>query len=360
MFKNGDKSLELTSTAGNTTLTCDKTYTSLDLSDLETFSLLVSTDDPTGFANYLTAYISHDNWANYYQFSKPATYYLKAGEWYLYTIRKEDFTVGAGTPNWDNAFTKVRFTIKSATGKTPKLILGGMYKNIVGIPRVLFMADDAHQSVYTKMYKYLVDEKEKCFTFNFATNFMDTETNCTFNMSKEMYDTGKVDFANHTATHEDLTTLTLKAARDSIINGKKALDEWGFTRASDFLAFPFGSFNADIINICKTYGIKAARVVGNMMNQYVPVDDLLKLKCVQIINTTTVDEACAFADDAMKYGQTCIYLFHQLSDTYNAGNTSVYEFEKFKKIVDHCIEIGIPFTTISKWYYGLQNANISD
>lgn len=357
LYKNGTKSLELSWSAGNTSMTCDKTV-ELDLSDLQTFSIWVNTDDPSGFSNYLTIFLSHDNWANYYQFSRPAATILKSGEWHLFTISRDEFTVGAGNPSWSNTFTKIRITIKSATGKTPKLYLGGMYKNMMGVPRVLFCFDDAHASIY-RGFDYIVNQNGKPMTYNCATDYVDTDTNLTLEQVRTMYDSGLVDVANHTSSHEDLTTLSAKQARDSIMNGKKALDDWGFTRASDHFVYPLGKYNDTILGILKSYNIKTARVVGNMMPQYVPVDDLHRLRCVQIINNTTVNDAIAHADAAMRYGQTVIYLFHQLSDTYNGSNSSVYEITKFRAIVDHCISIGIPFTTISKWYWGLQNDLIS-
>jgi peptidoglycan/xylan/chitin deacetylase (PgdA/CDA1 family) len=357
IYKEGTQSLQLVSSAVNTAMQADKTI-SWDLSDADNIGIWAYTPAKAGFANNLTMMISNDNFANYLQWTQPSTYYLKDGEWHFYVMNKSEIAVGGGTPNWDNTFTKLRITIKSTASATPTLILGGIYKNVKGIPRVLFMADDAHQSVYDVMYDYIVRQKGQCMTFNVATSVIGTQTNCTVDMLSEMYNTEKVDLANHTSLHVDLTTLTAKQQKDTILAGKKALDDWGFTRASDHLAYPFGGFNADTLNICRQYHIKTARVVGTMMPQYNPVDDLLKLRCIQIINTTTVDTVKSHIDAAMKYGQTVILLFHQFNNEDPSANQTTYNISRFKEIVDYCISVGIPFTTISRWYYGLQNSKI--
>lgn len=350
------KSLQLVSTAVNTNMQADKTI-DWDLSDADNIALWVYTPEKN-FANNLTVFLSNDNFANYYQASFPSTYYLKNGEWHLYVINKSEIRIGDGAPSWDESFTKIRVTIRSSATETPTLILGGLIKNLKTIPRVLFCCDDAHESVYSVMYDYIVKQKGKQMTFNVATNFVDTPTNCTLAMLEEMYATGKVDLANHTDRHVDLTTLTASEQQSAISKGMNKLNEWGFTRASDHLAYPFGVFNATTLSILESYHIKTARVVGTIMPQYNPVVDMHKLRCIQVLNTTTVATVKKELDDAMKYGQTAILLFHQFSTEDPSKNQSVYNIGRFKELVDYCISIDIPFTTISKWYWGLQNSKI--
>src|SRR5450759_4433929 len=71
------------------------------------------------------------------------------------------------------------------------------------------------------------------------------------------------DLSSHTVTHPYLTKLTTSQLNTELNNSKNWLQNSGFTRASMFLAYPYGDYNTAVISAVKAHGYLAARTVNN-------------------------------------------------------------------------------------------------
>src|SRR5665811_509684 len=71
------------------------------------------------------------------------------------------------------------------------------------------------------------------------------------------------DLSSHTETHQYLTTLTTSQLNTELSNSKNWLNSSGFTRASMFLAYPYGDYNNAVISAVKANGYLAARTVDD-------------------------------------------------------------------------------------------------
>jgi peptidoglycan/xylan/chitin deacetylase (PgdA/CDA1 family) len=71
------------------------------------------------------------------------------------------------------------------------------------------------------------------------------------------------DLSSHTVTHPHLTTLSTSQLNTELRNSKNWLNSSGFTRASMFLAYPYGEYSDNIISAVKANGYLAARTVNN-------------------------------------------------------------------------------------------------
>jgi peptidoglycan/xylan/chitin deacetylase (PgdA/CDA1 family) len=78
------------------------------------------------------------------------------------------------------------------------------------------------------------------------------------------------DLSSHTVTHPYLASLNTSSLNAELNDSKTWLNNNGFTRASMFLAYPYGNYNAGVIAAAKADGYLAARTVNNdgLYSQY--------------------------------------------------------------------------------------------
>ncbi|WP_368294240.1 polysaccharide deacetylase family protein [Dehalobacter sp. TBBPA1] len=345
-YKIGTKSLQLTATTYNTQFYIDKVI-NWDLSDMESLSFWVYISSNSAFTEDLVVMLSNDSgFSNYYQLTTSIYYYGQAGGWALLTVKKEDAEIGWGEPSWDTVFTKLRIRNKTSASAYAVVSLGGIIKNIESIGRVIICSDDSNESVYTKMFPYL-QSKGKNFTFYYITERYNQEGLITPAQLQEIYDAGN-DIANHTVNHYDLTSLTEVAARNELTKARQQLNDWGFTRASDHVAYPYGYYSSTVLKVMEENGFKTGRL-AMFRNQSMPIDNpYLMRSCSYVYGDTTIADFIAKADEAKEYGWTMIALFHNVTDS--PTETEDVPTSDFQSFVDHCISIDLPIVSMSQWY----------
>lgn len=73
-----------------------------------------------------------------------------------------------------------------------------------------------------------------------------------------------IEFGSHTCSHKNLATLSVKEARNEMINSKKRIKEELNIRKKLFLAYPNGQFNQQTPKIAEDVGYKAAFTTQGM------------------------------------------------------------------------------------------------
>lgn len=153
---------------------------------------------------------------------------------------------------------------------------------------------------------------------------------------------------NHTKTHGNLTTMTREEQAAEFTNCKAALDALGLTIASDFVAYPFGAFNADTLLAMADAGMKDGR--GNDYQQtFLPkITPLYKIPWFDVTNTTTVETVKGWINDAVATRSNVCLVWHKLV----AESPDSYEWLQtdFEEIMDYLIAQGIRTKTILDAY----------
>lgn len=76
------------------------------------------------------------------------------------------------------------------------------------------------------------------------------------------------DLGSHTVNHIDLATLTPADMNIELSSSKAWLDSRGYTRASNILSYPFGSYDSTVITAVQNNGYIAARTVDGNFGSY--------------------------------------------------------------------------------------------
>lgn len=252
----------------------------------------------------------------------------------------------------DNLITSVQILLNSVVGQITKVTLDSMF---VGKPEkkpaVLFTFDDAWMSQYNLAFPMMLEKGFKG-SIGVVANWSTTGTAdvpndiMTLPHLEEVYRHGW-DLFNHTTSHTNLTTKTAEEVVSEIIGCKNWLNERGFTRASDILAYPYGGHNEDVVNALKPH-LKYARTLVEGREPSFPLEVLKgKTRNVVIHSAVTVN---AMIDDAIKNNETLVLCLHKIGATVDAYNTT-YLTAQFKLVLDYLYSKKdlIDVKTISEW-----------
>lgn len=145
---------------------------------------------------------------------------------------------------------------------------------------VTFSFDDGVEQ--DRKFVALLNEYGYQCTFNINTGIQ-TRANCWVNEGveihrmnisglKELYAGHEV--AVHSLTHPHLETLDEETIYNELYFDKKNIEEW-FGQEVVGMAYPYGTYDARVIAVAKSLGIRYARTAGTSMQFSVP-DDLMK------------------------------------------------------------------------------------
>lgn len=118
--------------------------------------------------------------------------------------------------------------------------------------------DDGYLDSYTIVYP-MMKEYGFPWTLFLITDDVDKPGNrMTWDQLKEMADSHTVTIANHTLSHPKLHNLPTRAEKEKeIVEANKAL-KYRLGIDNQWLAYPYGDYDDEVIDICKKAGIKMA------------------------------------------------------------------------------------------------------
>lgn len=104
-----------------------------------------------------------------------------------------------------------------------------------------------------------------------------------WSQTKEMHNSGLIDFEPHTGSHLELTKIPLNEAEKEILSSRRIIEE-ALGKTCYFFAYPRGKYNKEIINILKENNFLAALTVdpGRVKQN----SELLKLPRMSIDSLT--------------------------------------------------------------------------
>lgn len=112
----------------------------------------------------------------------------------------------------------------------------------------------------------------------------------------------------HTRTHADLATLPPDQIRAEVIGSRDDLSAIGINPVT--FAYPFGSYNPEVVQIVKDAGFAGARTTNNGTASR--LDDHFTLRRLGMENTTRIEDVRAAIDQALARKQWLILVFHHI------------------------------------------------
>lgn len=127
---------------------------------------------------------------------------------------------------------------------------------------------------------------------------------------KAIYNAGH-EVGSHTLTHPHLTTLPAADAVKEILDSKTDLISKGISPANTFI-YPYGDYNADVVQMVKNAGYIGARSVDEGYN--LRNTDKFILQIQQVDQTTTQSQFQTWVDSAKANKTWLILMFHQVEN----------------------------------------------
>ena len=156
---------------------------------------------------------------------------------------------------------------------------------------------------------------------------------------KALYSAGW-DLSSHTVTHPDLTTLSATSLNSELVKSKAWLNNSGFTKASRFLAYPYGAYNSNVETAVKNAGYISARTVeyGTMTSNLYELPTLLTYGVPGYGNPATpVSYVETEINKSISSNGVLTITFHLISDVCCKAGTNApeeYKTSDFKAISD--------------------------
>lgn len=116
---------------------------------------------------------------------------------------------------------------------------------------VIITFDDGYKNVYDNAFPILTKYNLKS-SFYIISGWLDGQTYVTEDMVKEMDKSGIVEIGSHTITHMQLGKHSYNEQENELKKSKEDLENL-LGKKIDTIAYPYGSYNSDTINIVKKY-----------------------------------------------------------------------------------------------------------
>jgi len=255
-----------------------------------------------------------------------------------------------GSASWGN-INAIEVRLTAASGQTASVCVDMWIHSQEQTPRCLIMFDDACDDVYTEAFAYMNPRGLKGTIF-VVPSLVGTSGYCTLAQLEEMYEAGW-SIANHTYSHQNLSTLSYNQIVDQIGRCTDWLISHGFTRGAYHLAYPYGGYNDNVFAAMDALGIKTGRSVLSLRLQNAPVDNYKILMSRALDNASSLSTIKSlFIDRAISWGQTAFLHGHKLEA---AAGTNTWAISDFQALIDYIIARRLPCVTIDEWYEGLSN-----
>lgn len=121
---------------------------------------------------------------------------------------------------------------------------------------VILTFDDGFRDFYTNAFPIIKKYNLRVVSF-YPVNYTSYPNYMDWSMLREIHNSGLVDVQSHTLSHFLLTRLTPEEARKEIFESKKNLEE-GLRKKVYYLAYPYGDYNEDIVNLVREANYRLA------------------------------------------------------------------------------------------------------
>lgn len=352
-YKTGSGALKIEATNGGVLNT--KTI-SLNTANAGTFGYWVYIDDVTKLSA-ITIYLSSvSNFASLFSYALSASNLLNG--WNFVQVRREQWT-NTGSESWSNTMIRLRFRTDSVASETVSTTFDSLYYGIYSRPKVLITFDDGWDSAHTEGYTYMATKNLKGTHF-VISSVVDTAGRVTTENLTTAYNNGW-SISNHTATHQNLSTLTEEEATTELTDCYDWLVSNGFSTTAKHVAYPNGGYNTTVLDLMDTLGYETGSTIISRQNNIVKgLEDRRLIKRYSLINTNNLTTVRGYVDTAIANGSTVIINFHKLVVSPSASTE--WSISDFQSLIDYIAQLSngglLDVMTVDDWYTGLTNPRL--
>lgn len=342
---NGKESLRLvSSTAGEQPFIRSSRTLKLQNSSNIVLNVYINSepDDLDGIALFLS---NNSGFTNMIEYTFRAISLVKG--WNRLVIPFNRMTV-TGTGGIANDFVRMQVRVIPLSGKIADVTLDSVLVDTKQQANVIFTFDDQWDTQYSVAF---AEMRQRGLKGTIGVNGINVGvTNyMTWNQLEEVYGYGW-DLVNHTNEHYNLGQQSYAVQKKDIVDGRNALSSRGFTRASNILFLPYGSWNDTTMQILTEENIVFCRTIREQIETVPPVYKN-KLKVKNLLPAVTAVSAQALVDDAIATGGTVIFLNHRFG-TEDASNM-FWDITKFQTLLNYVktkqLSGEINVLTMSEW-----------
>lgn len=359
LVKNGDKSLHMACTASAVaTMTLTK---NIDHSFKQDDRLAVSAYipfDPAGTTVGFSLFASTaQNFGAGDKYVARMDANLHHGErvgWGLYMFSFDDTAVNSGSPAIDLDYQSIRLGLTAHASYAREIYIDAVMRYRAR-PTIILQFDDGRDSSYTEGFSYAQTNGIPATHYLIASR-LDTSTFLTTAQAREMLAAG-----DEIGAHGDGTSGvdSWGDTPSSIVTDTDAIDQvMGIKTRTG--AYPQGDYGVAtggtdaVFEKCEEAGLTTCRttVQGMLYNGYYSPYTLPRE--VALGNATTLTEAKAQVDRAIKYGGTCVISGHKLEAT--AADASTWAIADYQALMDYIVlkrkQGLVDCKTIAQWLAG--------
>ena len=305
-------------------------YLHTDPADIDGIALFLSNN--TGFTNMLS-------------YTFPGISLVKG--WNRLVIPISRMTV-TGTGSVATDMLRAQIRLIPLAGKIGSLTVDSLMTDTKQQANVIFTFDDQWDSQYSVAFSEM---RMRGLKGTIGVNGINVgvPNYMTWAQLEEVYGYGW-DLVNHTNEHYNLGQQSYAVQKKDIVDGRAALNTKGFTRASNILFYPYGSYNDTTLQILNEEGIEYARTIREHLEYPAPIQpQTLKIK--NLLPYMTAALAQAQVDDAIATGGTIIFLNHRFGTEDESG--MFWDITKFQTLLNYVktkqVSGDVNVLTMSEW-----------
>jgi peptidoglycan/xylan/chitin deacetylase (PgdA/CDA1 family) len=275
--------------------------------------------------------------------------------WNIIDIYAEQWENNAGE-DWSNTMKVLRIRIEPEEGHfAPSVSWDQMIVNMAGVPGVMITFDDGFSSTYTKAFEYMNRFNAQGTVYVITDRIDKSPQYLTQEQLLEM-DFHGWSIANHSHSHsKPLVSYEQDVIEFELTNAKNTLDKWGLTNSSNHVAYPWGNWNLDVLEMMKATGMKTGRITDYIHHDIWASNGQNYFIGTRLVdNLHTAEDIKQWIKQAIAQERIVGLCFHDLVDT-DAGREQ-WLMKDFIEVIDYIYENNIPFITIND-YYALATTN---
>ncbi|GEM_PF-4738926 len=242
-------------------------------------------------------------------------------------------------------------SLNQASGDSNALVVAN---NTTKNPEIIITFDDSYESVYTVAYPIMQQHGIKG-TVYIVPAWIGSPGHLTVEQLTELHNAGWI-IANHSWDHPLLPELTKEQITNELQTAITWLKNNGFEDGAYHVAYPYGGYNATVLQVCNELGIKTARTViwgaisinGDLL-PYGGSLDYLQLPTILFRNDTTTVQWKGTVDETIALKETSIILLHNIV----TGNPELIEDvteSTFRAFIEYIAQTEVKTLTINEWY----------
>jgi len=271
------------------------------------------------------------DWSAFFALEVP--YYTLVEGWNRIVITKPQFIVVGGA-SWDAPIVFLRVRVQPKAGMDASVSFDDYRHSYQARPKAIIAFDDGWNNILNA--KPIMDKNEQAGTVFAIPGYDEYGAYLTLSQLQMLYEDGW-DISNHGYNHRDLSLLSHEDLAYEVNTAYDWLVANGFVRSAHLFAYPYGSYNDDVIEVVREHHSLGRTVVSDTYQPQLSNFDhdiQYKLKAFIVINTTPVQAIKDRIDSAILQNGLVILTFHQIVDE-DAIYETQYLTSQFEEVSDY-------------------------